>query len=115
MTVRIRESRVERHNDMLKRRLSKAHRINYVVMADEATSRKLDLLYELLMSYESVYVSELLEQNPAIDCAAAAASRPILNTYRKETSGFCSSRTYICRVHGLENEAASMATISSRS
>jgi leucyl aminopeptidase (aminopeptidase T) len=82
MSVKLREALVERHNDVLKRRLSKAHRINFVTMADEATSRKLDRLCQLLISYETVDVRDLLEQNPAIDGVPTTQLLGILNHYR---------------------------------
>jgi Thermophilic metalloprotease (M29) len=82
VSVKLREALVDRHEGVLKRRLSKAHRVNYVAMADETVSRSLEWLYQLLKDYDTVKVREFVEQNPRIDTFETGWLLGVLNHYR---------------------------------
>jgi hypothetical protein len=80
--VTLRESRIGLHNDILQRRLSKAYRINYVQMADLATSLLLADLYNALQAYNSVHLATFLKTYPTFDGTPTMELLALLHHYR---------------------------------
>jgi len=81
-SIRLRDARVEHHGGVLKRRLSKAHRVNYVTMADEKISHELDRLCDVLGDSDTIGVADIIEQNPSFGGIQTIDLLGILNHYR---------------------------------
>ena len=82
VVIFLREARIGREQGRLKRRLSKAYRVNYVSIVDQVTSDQLDALCDALKSYNMVHVATFLMSHPAFHDRPTMELLRILNHYR---------------------------------
>jgi hypothetical protein len=80
--IRLREARCEYVDGMLLRRLTKAHRVNFISVGGEAISRALAGLCETLASRDAVLVRQVVREAPMRDGFDTMDLLGILNHYK---------------------------------
>lgn len=79
--VYLRKGKVGHHNGLLHRRLSKVHRIGFVMMADRHTSHLLDQVCDALTSFGRIHISRFLRDFPSFEDTPTPELLQILKHY----------------------------------
>jgi hypothetical protein len=80
--IRLREARCEYIDGRLSRRLTKAHRVNFIAMGDHAVSRALANLCEALASHDAIMVKDVVSEGATRDGFDTMDLLGILNHYK---------------------------------
>lgn len=81
-SVRLRDAKVGKHENVFQRRLIKANRVNYVKMANEEISTHLSEVCQLLTSHSNISVKDFIAQHKTIQNYPILDLLEILNHYR---------------------------------
>jgi hypothetical protein len=80
--IHLRQSKVGRHDGLIRRRLSRAHRVGYVTMADRDKSVLIEQACEALKGFGRVHISRFLKDFPTFGDTPTTELLAILHHYR---------------------------------
>ena len=80
--IYLRQSKVGRHDGLIRRRLSKAHRVGYVTMADRDKSVLIEQACEALKGFGKVHIRRFLKDFPTFGDTPTIELLAILHHYR---------------------------------